>query len=621
MAMAAGTVANAALFSVELEAERPQIIHLPWLCDDRNLGNPSDYSAPEEKGERVVRKVTLQVEGDDPLVLWSLEVNQKDYFSQPWIKKMVDESLRSASPVQKMYGLWKIYDWWRDQRHHGSTNLRENSDPWAILNLWGASICGDDARAFAGLLKASGIPSRRIPMNLHEVNEYLVNGLWVVLDTDQQVFYPNLDGVTPASFQNLREDPFLVLRAKPFGKRASWNPCAAWWNLALFDFAANAPVFPGTAGRAVFVKREPYALFPGEKVDFHYDPNSPPNGNMASSNFPFTRTVQLHCDALKRKQSGINLALPYPILRGDWGVKPLFLATTNQLESAGVEGMESYGAVKSFPEFHAGSNTIVLKTLDGKGRGRLTIDYSDDAAQRKVPCPPGLRILSVAKGTPEIGVDAPGAQELCWQISPDGSFGMVPPNFDKWEEGLPFRLIINNPVEQTFLISGKQYFVRARCKVSGLWSEWSKAISFSIIKPEAPGDTRCESGSKPGTTILKWKPCRGKIMIYGSNRADFLPEIYLGKIAARGINKGGGLEIELEDDKNRLAEVDGEIGSAMVQLRDFYRMIRNKDDALSLPTPLLRVSKSLMKDGMQIFARSKKLGVDGDVVAQPVDFR
>jgi hypothetical protein len=110
-------------------------------------------------------------------------------------------------------------------------------------------------------------------------------------------------------------------------------------------------------------------------------------------------------------------------------------------------------------------------------------------------------------------------------------------------------------------------------------------------------------------------------MIFGSNRADFVPEIYLDQCAETGILKRGGMAINWKQDKNLLAEIDGSRGSKIVPVYNFYRLIRSKENILSLPTSLIRTPTSLTMEKSLIFARSKTSGVEGDCIARPVDFQ
>jgi len=601
--------------SFQLEEGSPTNILLPWKCDDSYFKNPSDYSFGKSSEARVVNKVKIENTGSTPLNLWSLEVNGRDVLKDDGIVRWICGKHESS--------VWKMYSRWRDEKCHGGTlKSSEYSDPWGIINLWGVSLCGWDARAFASLATNKGIRSRGIPMNQHEVNEYWENGDWVVLDTDQDVFYPKLDGITPCSFEDLRNDPFLALRAKVFGRRSSWNPTAAWWNLSLFDFSTKPTFFAKPVGKIRKIMRLPYSLLAGEKVELDYQPNLVNPGREIGNPIAGWRGVNFHYNMLLRECADLGLNLPYPI-KADKAATSLRFSPTNETTCSpeGFTEIEGWACVSSLPIFKAGENSVCLHALSKGGRASVTIDYSKEVSQRKPPNLPNLRLTSVEGGVPRIAVQSPGATQLWWQITPDAKFEIIPPNFDKWEEGIPDQVSVTNPIEQTFLTPGRPFYARAKSFVNGLWSDWSDPITFEVNKPDAPTGLGCTAGSKTGTALLSWSPCIGKVMIYGSNRADFVPEVYLGQCAETGILKGGGMAINWKQDKNLLAEIDGSKGSTIVPVYNFYRLIRSKENILSLPTSLIRPPTSLTMEKSLIFARSKSSGVEGECIAHPIDFQ
>ena len=543
---------------IELRAGAQTILMLPWKCDDSCYRNPSDYSYGTSFDGRVVNKVTLENTGSNPLDLWSLEVNGRDVLRNDGIVRWICGNHEPS--------VWKMYSRWREEKcHGGALNNSEYSDPWGIINLWGVSLCGWDARAFASLANDKGIRSRGVPMNQHEVNEYRDGNSWVLLDTDQDVYYPKLDGTTPCSFEDLRNDPFLALRAKPFGRRASWNPTAAWWNLSLFDFSPKSAIFPKSAGSIRRVLRSPYSLLPHEKVELDYQPNLVNPGGVIGNPIAGWRDVNFHYDCLARRRDGIGINLPYPVKTDKAATKLHFSPADENISfSEGLTEIKAWAGASSFPTFKAGKNFVCLHTLSMGGVASLTIDYYKEASERNPPARPELKLMSVEAGIPRITIQSHGATQLWWQITQDANFEKIPPNFDKWEEGMPDELSITNPIEQTFLTPRRPFYVRAKSYANGLWSDWSDLVTFEVSKPEVPAGVRCTKGPKVGSALLSWNPCAGKVMIYGSNRADFIPEIYLGQCAETGVLKGGGMAINWKENKNLLVELDADKGASVV---------------------------------------------------------
>lgn len=599
--------------SIVVEAGRPAEMVLPWRCDDSNYKNPGGYMATSEPVDKVVQKVTIEATGDEPLKLWRLTVNNKETLSDSGL----EDWLRGGGGSS----VWSMYNRWREYRFHGTTGLHENYNAWGILNLWGMSLCGHDARSFGYLAGKAGIPSRLLPMNRHEVNEYKVHGEWVVLDTDQNVYYPKLDGVTAASFEDLKRDPFLVLRSKPFGRYAVWTPYAAFSNLALFDFAPAKILqfmWPKSP-RLNTLNRKPYTLCEGESVVFRYDPAfQKPEKTGVSIDAPQCGIVDFHYNTKTRIQQGIGLSTPYPVDAGGIDRKPDF-------ETGGGTGVvRTYGARRAFPQFLAGTNTVTLNTLDGKGKARISVEFSKEASDRILPPTPVLELDSVKHGTPHIEVTAPDAGGIWWQLSADQSFEMVPPNFDKVDDASGKGILIDNYLDQTFLLPRKNYYVRAKACKNGLWSDWSPPISFTVEKPEAPTGISCTSTPDGKEVIVRWNASPGTMLIYGSNRIDFLPDIYCDTEADAGVIKANGeLSINWKPAHHQLRLVSAEAGSAVVPKRNFYRLIRKDGDVFSVPPSMLALNRSdaLGLPLPTIFARSKNPGSAGEIVAQPIELK
>ncbi len=610
-----------ATLSFDLEAEHPREINLPWLCDDRAYQSPDGYISTPDSAIRVVKKVTIESLGPEPLLLWSLEVNDRDLVS--------DQGLQHWLTGDEKNAFWSIYNRWNMLTSHGMVHGKEASDPWGIINVWGKSLCNQDAWAFASMMEKHGILSRRLAMNQHEVNEYDLNHSWAVLDTDQDAFFLKLDGITPASLDDLKNDPLLILRTKPFGRNCAWNPTAAWWNLSLYDLNDSC-LFPLSSKRSAVLNREFYLLIPGERAEFWYDEN-PANTNSEDKVIVSgSGHAEFFYDWKKRKAFDLGMGLPYPIARmhhENLEDKGIFVFHNEEEPAHGQEAsLKSIlcpASIDSFPEFHAGVNEVVLRAFQGKGRARVTIEYSQEASQNIPPQAPLLKLLSSEGGTPEIALGITNATKVWWQISPDHDFELIPPNFDKLEENTLSDLSITSPLDQTFFVPGRVYYARARYSVQDFWSDWSTPLAFSISKPDAPSIISAEVSANGDEALLRWKPCEGTMLIYGSNRADFLPEPYLGHQAALGILKNGGMSIQWEVDQNHLASVAASDGSARVPLKRFYRLIRSENNVFSIPSSLVRVvGKTTGALPLPtIFQRNKAHGNEGDVIAKPVKFQ
>jgi hypothetical protein len=77
-----------------------------------------------------------------------------------------------------------------------------------------------------------------------------------------------------------------------------------------------------------------------------------------------------------------------------------------------------------------------------------------------------------------------------------------------------------------FLIRAEPYHLRCKVKCGGVWSEWSETFTFEVSKPASP--TSVVAKAAPGGGVqLQWKGETGtEHLVFGSNRLDFLPELY-----------------------------------------------------------------------------------------------
>ncbi|MBS4168478.1 hypothetical protein [Parachlamydia sp. AcF125] len=77
-------------------------------------------------------------------------------------------------------------------------------------------------------------PFERIPTHDSTVFQYFYEGDWKLLDTWHNTCYLQLDNHSLASFEEIADDPFLVLRTKMGGPSANFSLSDSWNNLAHF---------------------------------------------------------------------------------------------------------------------------------------------------------------------------------------------------------------------------------------------------------------------------------------------------------------------------------------------------------------------------------------------------
>lgn len=87
------------------------------------------------------------------------------------------------------------------------------------------------------IASAEKIPFEQIPTYGEPVLQFFFQNKWNILDTRYDIYYLQLDNQTLADFDEIAEDPFLVLRTKVNAKDQSYDFLTSQYNLAEFKIA------------------------------------------------------------------------------------------------------------------------------------------------------------------------------------------------------------------------------------------------------------------------------------------------------------------------------------------------------------------------------------------------
>jgi hypothetical protein len=438
-----------------------------------------------------------------------------------------------------------------------------------------------------------------VPLNGHVAGEYLLGARWSVIDGDQNAVYLQLDNRTPASAEDLRADPFLAVRTKIFGKYAAMNVLHSRYNASLFEY-----VTPGEAKPFKF-KREAAppiigdTLYPGEKLILHYD--RPPEQAVGRTNLDEWRGVKEA--ALVEVELVVN-AGARPALRGRAvietaapithalnhttgervaasGDEPLFRIEVPVQSAQDRVSVFAQRARISLPPFRRGTNQLTLRgsnggakvTVEYDSHGELQLPRVSVASSGRVISAAGLRFPITTSSAPEM---------IWWQVADDVSFSFVGPNL----EGIvkDTAEVVLDPLTATFLSPRRPYHFRCKAKCGGLWSEWSEVFTFEAGKPSAPAAIAAKAAPGGGVQ-LQWRREEGvEYLVFGSNRLDFLPELYAPEEVVR-LHK---LKVvESRPNKNLLATTsDG--GVTFPAAHHFYRIVARRGEELSTPSAIVQ---------------------------------
>lgn len=473
-----------------------------------------------------------------------------------------------------------------------------------MLRHWGYTLCDEDTRALGRVFHELGIPARSISLNGHVAAEYFYGDRWHVIDGDQNIVYLALDNHTVASAAEIRQDPFLAIRTKPFGKHQAMSLTHSQANAALFEYITPKDRKP------MKFKAEPTAakqdsLFLGERMvyDFTRAPENPV-GNTKIGSWPGALqhglgTLEFHLAAGNRPHSGGQLTVEsaHPILEATnqtTGRRVSADAKTPAFTVTIPVGGESdrvmvlcQRSLVSMPQLRKGRNTLMVAG-PAKGRVRVSVEVEE---------PPAVNLPTAqwTNPTQEFHDEVPtfateasaGTDKLWWQISTDPDFSFVIPNFD---QVLPVRRnVALDELSATFINNGERLFFRVKARAAGMWGEWSQPYEFRVRKPDAPEIVAAEP-LPDGRVRLRWKDAGpvDEFAVFGSSRLGFVPEIY----AADEIVKTRRYKVE-ESRPNRNALGRTPETELVIAPVHFVRVIARRGKAWSTPTALLHLPASV----------------------------
>ncbi|MGH8047348.1 MAG: hypothetical protein ACREKL_08890 [Chthoniobacterales bacterium] len=532
-------------------------ITLRSAVDDDHLADPPGYFAPKIPATRVVRSITIENTGSSPITNPDIRINGRPLLP-------VDDPLDMLG-VADAHDLPALFAAWRDRVIHATTELDASRDPIALLNVLGAAYCGDDARALAAITVANGGQARFARLNGHSVIEHQFENSWVLLDGDQNLLYLDWDNLTPVGEAEILSDPLLALRTQVFGRQSTWEPGAAWQNTSRFEFVDHAhdqKTFRLKGG----LRKQNWQLQPGEKIVISLART--PRRALSAGDRLRTNPALLAalCEvSFEPKRSGDEkVLLPYPISQAGAG-EPVY-------ETAATGSPILCQAVRSqFPLLHNGANAI-----EWKSRGDLRVTFDCKPSDLKPVPAPAVRVDSR-----HFRIEAKNASRMWWQISTARDFRIVAPNLDRVSACAPEWTL--TPLDETFLANGR-HFARAKVSREGVWSDWSVPVPFDVKKPAQPRIVAME-GADGDQMLVRWKPGRGEMLVFGSNRLDFLPDVFGDAEVVRMEN---GAIRESRPNKNLLATVPAQDGEAYVPIRACYRLIARENGAFSIPSALQR---------------------------------
>jgi hypothetical protein len=187
------------------------------VLDGTNTLGPMGYVAPVQAFEPM-RSVRLENTGDTDLVNPWVAVNGKRRWRSA--RDIVREALETYGVPSRMSDRDKaraIYEYQRRHRFHATTgDYAENRDPVKVYNVYGYTLCGDEAPVLADLWRLAGLKTRAGHPAGHVLSEVWYDGAWHLFDTDEHVINLRRDNSTIAGEEDLVRDHDLVKRTHTY---------------------------------------------------------------------------------------------------------------------------------------------------------------------------------------------------------------------------------------------------------------------------------------------------------------------------------------------------------------------------------------------------------------------
>ena len=223
---------------------------------------PVGYGAYQQ-GWQPNRFVRLENVGNTDVVNPWLIVNRK----RGWrtLKEIAQGATRGwKSDRDKARAIWEFT---RHHRFHACTWDHECDDAVKVFNVYGYTLCGNDAQVVSDLWKAAGLTIRRGYPTGHCVAEVLYDGEFHLLDGDEHCIFLRRDNETIASEAEVVRDHDLVKRTHTYGiLRADSRKTD--------EFSASLYIHEGErkgewGGRSKHTMA--YVLRPGESIEWRWD--------------------------------------------------------------------------------------------------------------------------------------------------------------------------------------------------------------------------------------------------------------------------------------------------------------------------------------------------------------
>ncbi|MFH1567199.1 MAG: hypothetical protein ABIL09_04305 [Gemmatimonadota bacterium] len=245
-------------------------VRVDGTADGESARDPVGYG---HWGQAWENNLSLRLEntGDTAVVNPRLVVNgRRRWHSVPAI--LGEVLAPGMTDAEKARAIWEFA---RRHRYHATTGDDEVKDTVKMLNVYGYTLCWDEAYTVSNLWQAAGLPIRRGVPHGHCTTEVWFDGAWHLLDSDEHLLVLGRDNRTIVGEADIARDHDLMKRAHAYGILSREDRATSEGAAALFTHVGpHAGGRPRIGGHTMDL-----ALRPGEALVWEWEPGGKYHGH------------------------------------------------------------------------------------------------------------------------------------------------------------------------------------------------------------------------------------------------------------------------------------------------------------------------------------------------------
>ncbi len=193
-------------------ADHEYTIEMGGTMDGPATREPIGYGYWRQNYEPM-RTVRMANVGDTPVVNPWVFTNDRGHWRT--CKEMTDwVGAPYEDEVERAVALW----WWETRhRFHTYTGDAENTDAVKVWNVYGHTLCGNDAQVMADVWRTAGFEIHYPRIQGHAISEVYAGGRWNLIDGDENILTLLRDNETGANEADIRRDHDLIKRTHCYG--------------------------------------------------------------------------------------------------------------------------------------------------------------------------------------------------------------------------------------------------------------------------------------------------------------------------------------------------------------------------------------------------------------------